>query len=156
MIVVIGSVVARREFSNPFSSFRDLLGDNGRQIALERGFTCPYSTGVSKFCAYYTDGMFSRIYLLMSSNDANYISFTVRENILMLGDLEVLWGRPEIRWYCETVVASWPADHALVILAVPQTGGVSRFTPILHIFFTRSGLPRWARILKHEAKRGCR
>jgi hypothetical protein len=125
-------------------------------VARARGSTCPDGTAVSRYCAYDTSGTFSSIYLHMSGNDTDEINFTVSANTLMVGDLEVLWGRPEIRRYCETIVASWPGAHVITILPARQTEGVSRFTPILRIFFTRSGPPRSVRFLMHEARRGCR
>jgi len=95
-IVVIGVIMAsRREVSNPFSAFNDLFGDDGRQAALARGFTCRGSSfsglPLTDHCAQRdTDGIFSGISMRMSGNVADEISFSLRENAPTLGDLVLL------------------------------------------------------------------
>jgi hypothetical protein len=159
-LIVIGVILAaHRETSNPFSTLSGLLGQSARQAALAHGFTCPvvglHGHNLANYCGYYRHEMFSRIYLRVSGNVVDEIIFSVAENKLTLGELEVLWGRPEIRLSCETVTAAWPAYYAVTFLATPETGDVSRFTPILHIFFTRSGGPRLVETMMHEARLGC-
>jgi hypothetical protein len=162
LIAVLVIIAARREMSGPFSALRDLFGDDARQAALARGFTCGddgfqnRSQTISGYCVQQNmDQMFSGIYMRMSGNAADEITFTVRGSMVRLGDLEVVWGSPEIRRYCETMVASWPADDGIVILVVSPTDGFSHFAPILHIYFTRGDLPRWTRYVMREARRGC-
>lgn len=162
-IIVIGVIMAaHRDVSDPFSDFSDLFGDDARQAALVRGFTCrdtearSHLQTQSGYCAQRnTDTIFSGISLGMSGDRAHEISFSLRDNTLTLGDLVLLWGTPEIRLYCEVVVASWPARHVMAIIAPLRTGRVSYFLPVISVSFTRSGAPQWGRILMNDALHNC-
>jgi hypothetical protein len=167
--IVIGVIIAaHREMADPFSVFSDLFGDDARQAALVRGFRCQdtelhsYSQIVSGYCAQRSaDKTFSGTYLTLSGNVANEVSFSLRDNALALGDLVVLWGKPEIRLYCEVMVASWPARHIMVLVAPPprsparRAGGINYFLPVIAVSFTRSGPPHWRWLLMNEVLHNC-
>jgi hypothetical protein len=162
-IIIFGdSMATRREMSNPFSAFSDLFGSDARQAALARGFTCRDDGSssspqrLSDMCTQRgTEKIFAEIYLWASGSAANEIRFSPRENTLALGDLAALWGTPEIRQYCETLVYSWPAHHVTALLAEPRTGRINYFSPVLSVSFTYSGLPQWGRVLVNDALHNC-
>jgi hypothetical protein len=114
IILVIGVIIAaHRDISNPFSVYGDLFGDDARRAASARGFICR-DVGLDNqalaLCTQHnTERLFSRLDVWISRNSANEIGFLLRENTLRLGDLALLWGRPEIRLYCETLVPGPPA-----------------------------------------------
>ncbi len=166
VLVVVSGVMALTRLvqspTNPFSAFSDLFGSAAGPAALARGFTCRDTGGrshpqnLSGYCAQRdTDKMFSGIYLWMAGDNANEISFSLRENTLTLGDLMLLWGQPEIRLYCEVLVAAWPARHITSLLAAPRTRQITYFSPVLSVSFTRSGVPQWGRVLMNDALHNC-
>jgi hypothetical protein len=160
-IVVIGVIMAsHRAVSDPFLAFNDLFGDDARQAALSRGFTCRDSSfsglPLTSHCAQRdTDRIFSGIYMRMSGNVANEISFSLRENAPTLGDLVLLWGEPEIQQSCAVVVIFWPAHHIRGFAAPLPAGRISYFLPVQSVSFTRSGSPQWGRILINDAQHNC-
>jgi hypothetical protein len=156
------SMAAYREVSNPFAAFNDLFGDNARQAALARGFTCRDTRSgglartMSDYCAQRDiDEMFSGISMRMSGESAVEISFSLRENTLSLGDLVLLWGEPEIRQSCTVVAITWPAHRIHGFAAPPSNGQISYFLPIQSVSFTRSGSPQWGQFLMADAQYYC-
>ncbi len=158
--VVIGLMLAaHREIPNPFSVYNDLFGDNARQAASARGFTCR-DMGLNGYpltlCTHHnTEKLFSRLYVWISGDRANEISFSLRDNTLRLGDLALLWGKPEIRLYCETFVALWPARHIMGVIKQSRTGQVNYFLPILSVYFTTNNSSRVERVFKNDALNNC-
>jgi hypothetical protein len=163
-IIVMGVIVAtRREVSNPFSDFGELFGDEARQAAVARGFTCQDRElnsrlqTLSGYCAQRdADTMFSGIYMWMSGNVADEISFSLRENALTLGDLMLLWGEPEIQLSCTVVAITWPAHRIHGFAAPPPNGQIGYFLPIRSVSFTRSGSSQWGQLLLNDARHSCR
>jgi hypothetical protein len=161
-IIVFGVILAaKQEISDPFSVFSDLFGDDARQAALALGLTCR-DTGlrshpqVADSCARnITHDVFSGVYLRLSGSVTSEISFWLQQNTLTLGDLVLLWGKPEIRLYCETVVAFWPGRAATGFTAHTRTGRISYYMPVLFVTFSRSGLSDWETLLINTAALQC-
>jgi hypothetical protein len=147
-------VLVRRELMDPFAAYEDLFGDDVRQAALAIGFTCT-DTGLpsqtenqSSYCDQLNpDGVFSSLALQFIDDRADEISFWLREHTLALGDLELLWGEPEIQQYCEVVVFSWHNRHLTGIAEPSRTGRIDIFVPIVSITLTHVGLPQREQLL---------
>lgn len=159
-IIVVGVItLAHRELSNPFSVVRDLFGEDARQVALARGFSCQDTGLVSEpltTCVQHnTDKIFSRVYVRLSGNIANDISFSLRENTFTLGDLTLLWGKPEMRRYCETVVYFRSDRHIISKVSPTRTGRINYFAPVISVSFTQGGTPNWERVMLNDAIHNC-
>jgi len=159
-IIVFGVILAaRREISDPFSIVSDLYGDDARQAAAALGLTCRdialYSNPHGSCAQNITNDVFSGIYLRLSGDAAGEISFWLRQNTLTLGDLVLLWGKPEVRLYCETVVAFWPGRDAVGFAPPSRSARISYEMPVLFVTFTRSGLSDWDRFLMNTTIPQC-
>jgi len=159
MIIVLGTLLLTRLMPPPtnlFSDFGYLFADDAYQIALARGFRCGVVNLYSHlqtidYCeVQITHEMFSQISLGILGNDANEISFLVREHTLTVGDLATLWGKPEFRQYHDIVVAAWPTQQVAARASAPQYGRISYFLPVVQVSFKRGGNPRWALLLIME------
>jgi hypothetical protein len=76
------------------------------------GFSCnpDNRSGTSEFCTRApANGAFSLVAVTHSEGIISRVSFTVREDRLAIGDLALLWGRPEIRVYGHSVSVVWPS-----------------------------------------------
>lgn len=87
--------------------------------------------------------------------NANQINLSLQEKLFTLGDLTLLWGKPEIRRYCESVIAIWPSDHRAAIVTPGSRGHLSYFSPIRTISVIQSGQPQWLRIFVNDAMHNC-
>ena len=158
--VITGSIAlaAHRELSNPFAPYHDLLGDDARQAALSRGFTCQSSPSqiTYDYCVQQQPSeLFSRLSVRMSGDTANETVFSLRENTLTLGDLSALWGKPEIEQYCETMAASWPDRHIMGLVSQSPTGRIGYFSPIISVSFTSGSPSGWRQLLMNDALHNC-
>jgi hypothetical protein len=159
-IVVSGRIMAgRREMPDPFLAVSDLFNGDARQVALARGFTCQnpdYSATLTDFCTQLNpDQRYSGIYLRISGSMAKEVDLWLRKNRLRLGDLVLLWGKPETRPYCQTLVISWSTPRFMAMVAVSRTRLINYFAPILSISFLHKGLPRWEEPLLNDVLHGC-
>ena len=153
-IFVLGmTLLAQGEIANPFAAYSDLFSDAARQAALTQGFACV----TPGYCARRdAKGAFSGIMLRWTGERVSEIDFSMRDKALSSGDLVLLWGRPEIRLYCETAVAAWPDRHITSLLSPSQNGGVSYFSPVVSVRFQHSGLSLGAPVLRNDMLHHCR
>ena len=147
-ITVSGRFVpGRRKLSDSFSAVSDFFGGDARQVALARGFTCQnpdYAATLPDFCRQLNpDRMYSGNYAQLEGSETKEVDLLLRPQTLTLGDLVLLWGKPETRPYCDTDVVSWSTHGVLVEVPVPRTAQIDYFAPILTISFIRQGLPYW-------------
>src|SRR5215207_4079016 len=157
LFIVLGMVTLTKYMpppTNPFSNFEDLFGANARQIASTNGFTCHrvnyngQPRAISDYCeVYVTHALFSQVSVALLGNNANEMSFSVRENTLMFGDLAALCGKPEFWQNGDIVTATWPTQHVTAIAPLPEDRRINYFLPIVYVTFIRSGNPRWALLL---------
>jgi hypothetical protein len=164
LTVLVGSVIiaTNRETADPFSMFSDLLGDDISQSTLADGFNCydtvrrGYAEAFTGYCVQYDLGeIFSQIDLRISSHVVREINFSLKENALRLGDLALLWGKPHIQLYCESVVAAWPTHHIMAVVSPPQDRYLSYFSPVISVSLTRSSSPHWKSIMINDVLHHC-
>lgn len=158
VLVFSVTMTFRREISNPFPSYPHWFGDNARQAAIDQGFICRDAhpqTYLERCIQANPDEIFSRQYLWLAGSAADTMLFIPREHTLTLGDLSVLWGKPEIHVYCETVVASWHAQHIMARVETARRERPDYFASVQSISFTRSTMPHWAQVMKNDALHGC-
>jgi hypothetical protein len=159
-VISVGVILAAyREVSNPFSMLGDLRDEDSRQVILAHGFRCREvdSRGRSQTrCILHdVDRTFSKLSVQVSDGYVNEIGFSLRENSFTLGDLVLLWGKPGIRRYCETVVAAWSTQHVIGIVTPERGGWITYFSPAISVYFTPDNVPPSLRILMNDTLHGC-
>ena len=127
---------------NPFSVYRNIMPGQSRDSVLRRGFKCQFNQimpSLEETCSLTPEtGIFSEIQVrFVSAPYMGKVSQTIfkpREKMLPLGDLVLLWGRPEIAIYGQTVNLHWRNVH---VVAIPQTyhGHFSYWLPIVYLAF---------------------
>lgn len=128
---------------NPFAPYADILPGQSWDALLQRGFHCQLillpSFDESCWLSPET-GMFSSIQITIARDTGrvSQVSFTLREKILTVGDLALLWGRPAIATYSRIVNLRWRNVRAV---AIPQTdrGHFSYLYPIVYVAFVSAG-----------------
>ncbi len=137
--VIVLATPHRRELPfDPFSPYTDLLLGQSLDAVEQQGFICTSTHAafsLQQSCSLALgDGTFSEIEVRFASDrgTVNRIVFTPREKMLTVGDLLLLWPKPEIRFYSEMANLRWP--H---IVAVPQSfrGHFSYWVPIAYVAF---------------------
>lgn len=123
---------------NPLSAYRDLFRSDrafnchedvfpGSDTFIER-----YSTlGGYRECTYLLDdGPFSEIVVT-----SHTINFTVRDNMLTVGDLSRFWGKPEMLYSASSTAVSfyWPEMDAIAHTR-SMNSRFSYFSPIRRVF----------------------
>ncbi len=123
---------------DPFAEYTDILLEQSWGAALQRGFECSsvYTSYLLHSCVLLNSGIFSDIKVEITSNwgQISGMIFTPREKMLTLGDLVLLWGKPEITVYAGIANLRW---RDMNVVAIPQTydGHLSYWLPIRYVAF---------------------
>jgi len=128
---------------DPFVPYADVLPKQSRSAVLQRGFKCnQIIPSLDEVCSLPSEtGIFSEIQVrFISATHRDQVSQTVfkpREGAITIGDLEMLWGRPEIKVFGQTVNLRWRKRS---IVAIPQSKRVplSYWDPVTYIAFETS------------------
>jgi hypothetical protein len=67
----------------------------------------------------------------------------------------LLWGKPELRLYCNSPVATWPERQIWAILRRAQDRGIGYFTPVISVSFTLGEAPFWEQLLVNQVLETC-
>lgn len=117
-------------------------------MALARGFVCKHSEFPGNPQSAYdlctredSNGIFTRVTLQTLGSDGEQISFLLRGDTVKLGDLVLLWGKPEVRHYCEAVIVRWSARHIIGIAPPTPVKRVSYLLPIRSVIVSRDLVP---------------
>jgi hypothetical protein len=137
-VIVLTTTVAEREY-DPFAPYSDLMPGQSRDALTQWEFNCATTIipSFSESCSLTPEsGIFSEIQVKFAA-DTGRIEKTVflsRENRLSLGDLVLLWGKPEIDIYGRTANLRWHDSH---VVAIPQTyrSPVAYRVPLTYIAF---------------------
>ena len=123
----------------PFAPYADILPGQSQDAVLQRSIHCQVDITLQfdESCSStLKTGMFSAIQLRISSRTGRVIRivFTSREERLTLGQLVLLWGRPEIDIFGPTANFRWRSIH---VVAIPQAydGHFSYSLPIIYVAF---------------------
>ena len=105
----------------------------------------------------YLSGQESEVFSGITVNQNTHeTSFWLRSNAMTLGDLILLWGKPNIRRYCDRIVVAWPARRITGFATLTATRRLSFFVPVQAVSFTRDGLPDWWKLsLANDAIESC-
>ena len=128
--------------TDPFASFTDVFPRNPRSAIEARRFRCPppdeetsnYNTGSPCFL-WPIAGTFAQVGVVVSEGNIRQTFFTMRKNTLRVGDLMVLWGKPEIRTYSRSVYLLWRSRRIFAWVS-DYTGWMSPFLPVWRVYFT--------------------
>ncbi len=130
--------------TDPFASFIDVFPRKPRSAIEARVFRCPptdedadeYYTGYTCFL-WPAAGPFAQVAAVISEGNIRQTVFTSRPNTLRVGDLMVLWGRPEIRMYSHAVYLLWRSHRIFAWVSdYAGHGQMSPFLPVWKVFFT--------------------
>ncbi len=114
--------------SSPFSPYADVMPGQPLTAAQGAGFVCesiPYHIDCSQRP---TSGPFARISAIITHNDIENVHFTVRANTLTVGDLILLWGRPEyVRFASNPLILYWEQMSASALIFVQDDHPLTYF-----------------------------
>ncbi len=111
LIFVVQSITQSSPPFDPFAPYADLLNKGQTLESLaSRKFSCEFALlEASQKCSLIPeDGNFSKIIVTINEGVPNDISFQVNEDMLMVGDLVVVWGQPEKQK--TRAILSWSED----------------------------------------------
>ncbi len=143
MVIVAGVMTFTRLMqppANPFAPYADILPGHPKEVALERGFTC--------FTNVFDDGescsrrdepaspLFSAVHLSTLGDRIHTLGFTTSVNTLTLGDLVLLWGRPDIQLRGYVAQMQWPSPNVTALAVLSSGRPLNHFTPVAYIAFT--------------------
>ena len=124
---------------DPFGSFADILPGQPWNAEKEQRFKCylnltpTYEEDCSMNLA---TGLFLKIQVSVSlpTGEIRKTIFIPRETSLRLGQLAILWGRPEVKVYSGIMNIRWPKAHTV---AIPQSdfAKFSYWLPISYVAF---------------------
>jgi len=128
--------------SNPFPSDLLILPGTPERTVKLMGFSCnpPADIGSSQYCTQApATGTFSLVAVTLSNHVVTRLSFSMRANTLVVGDLPLAWGRPKMQRYGDSICLEWPQ---VGVSANGQVGyGLfSYFLPLARISFAKIGL----------------
>lgn len=142
--VLVSAIVLARipgsEISlDPFAAYTDVMPGQMQYALMQRGFNCQanISFRFDDSCTLTLQtGIFSAIQTTVTSGTGRIrrVVFTARDQQLTLGQLLLLWGRPEIAIYSPTANFRWRSLH---IVAIPPSydGHLVYSLPIKYVAF---------------------
>jgi hypothetical protein len=110
-IVSIGSVGftslvrLNKPIPNPFTAYADIFPGQPQARVIARGFSCQSSP---QYCTSTpANSPFALIAVTLASGVVKELDFAMHPNTLVMGDLPVAWGRPQIEMFQESVLLKW-------------------------------------------------
>ncbi len=143
MVIVAGAISLTRLMQPPpdrFGAYADILPGQPKQAASERGFTC--FTNIfddSARCARRDEPaspLFSRVHLSTVGDLIYTLSFTTYVNTVTIGDLVLLWGRPDIQRSGRVAQVSWSSPNVTALAVLSSGQPLNYFTSVAYIAFT--------------------
>ncbi len=139
VVVLVHSII---QPTSPFASLTDVFPRKPRSAIEAQGFTCPptdedaseYDTG-STCVLWPKAGPFAQVGVVVAEGVTRQTIFTMRENTLRVGDLMVLWGKPEIRTYSRSVYLLW-RSRRICAWVRDYSGQMSPFLHVWKVYFT--------------------
>ncbi len=147
ILVMVAAVTALARHmqppSNPFSAYADIFQRQPRSALVARGFSCSHRApdNYDITCILKPpEGVFSQVSAGFSQDFIRYTTVMVRENMLRVGDLVALWGRPEVHEYGHVAMFVWPSSGVMAS-TYAYTGQFSLFLPLWSVAFWDTSLP---------------
>jgi len=124
--------------TNPFFEFAEILPGQPQRSVRAQGFSCSMHTYPVLPNAYCTRapaaGPFSLIGVIVTDGIVSRVNYSVSPGVLTIGDLALLWGRPNVRMYRQSVNLDWPG-MGITASAWAENSRFSNFIPVLSISF---------------------
>ena len=142
-VSALAKLVSAPQPTQAFSDFADVFPGQSRQAVEGQGFSCP----ISYYFATTSDrtaetcylmppaGVFSQVGITLSQGMIRQIGFTLRDDIFTVGDLMLLWGRPEVRQYGRAAYIFW-RGQGIYAIAGKTAGTYSLFLPVWRVYMT--------------------
>lgn len=142
-MVVSVSMVALTTFGHddyphdPFAPYAGILPGQPLTAVLERGFTCQYRVipDVDESCVLVLErGVFSKVEVSIAVNTSRVRRVVFAPHELTLGNLELLWDKPEVISYGHNANLRW---RTLGIIAIVRAyrGHFSHWLPVEYVVF---------------------
>lgn len=127
--------------SNPFEAFVEVLPGVSTDPTFSKEFTCyPITNTFIELCTLApATGPVEHVQLIRKYGTIYYTFFHLRENVLNLGELALLWGKPDVAPPQDETGLTWSRYDARVNLA-SGTGDVNYFLPVQSISFGESSI----------------
>jgi hypothetical protein len=128
---------------DPFSPFADVFPGQPRSAVVTHGFSCAmgtYPVLPDEQCMLYpATGIFTQVGVIVSKGTVIRTDFTLREGILRLGDLALLWGIPDRQVYDNRYVMDffWH-DSGVGASALADRRQFSLFLQVWSVSFTHT------------------
>jgi hypothetical protein len=123
---------------NPFSAYADLFPGQPGSSTESKDFHCGHDAGndPSRYCVLRpADGPFSIIGVRVLDRTIVHLNFTLRPNQYRVGDLALLWGRPQVKRNGENMNFAWPSSDTRAATSA-QKEQVNYFLPVLRVWMS--------------------
>ena len=124
---------------NPFASFADVFPGQPRSSLIARRFSCltgsyNFTEGApNEYCTLNpASGIFSHVMVGINQDTIQNILFMVRDDTLRVGNLMLLWGKPEVHEYSRSVYLYW-RSRGVFAIASHDTARFSLFLPVRRV-----------------------
>jgi hypothetical protein len=108
--IVTGGMIVQA--TDPFADYTDLYPGRPREVLGTHGFMCLEPDVRYKHTSYCSfkpaTGIFSIIEVLVAQDDTIWeVDFVMREDVLKVGDLILLWGKPSVHPHVKSINFIW-------------------------------------------------
>jgi hypothetical protein len=138
-VMALATIPSNQPAFNLFAPYADIMPGQPRDAVSRRGFECQFTPvpSLGEFCSLAREiGGFSdiKVWIAQDGGLVRKVDFRLHVRTLTLGDLVLLWGKPEIAIYAQTVNFRWANAH---VTAIPQAypGHLSYWLPITYVTF---------------------
>jgi len=138
-MTVVTAIAGSQPPFDPFAPYADILPGQSLENVLAHGFYCQSSGPLlyGESCSLTPEtGTFSEIQVSIANGtgQVSKVVFIAREQMVVLGHLARLWGKPKTVIYGQTVNFRWPNAHVLTVLQ-NYSGRFSYWLPITYVAF---------------------
>jgi hypothetical protein len=127
---------------DPLALYVDILPGRGESVLAPHGFLCYAANDSIEFCALNrTTGAVRSIHVIVRFNIIYAVNIQFRSGALRLGDLALLWGRPDPHEQGYSRQFDWSLHNASVTVA-PFVGGFSYLLPVQSVSFEEININR--------------
>jgi hypothetical protein len=141
-VTTLAKLFEPMQFSDPFTLYTDIVpGERADSSALQaRGFWCladslPSPADITVNCAssVQTESI-AGINVVIWDGVVQRLDFALHEGELRVGDLALLWGRPEIHKAVRSIMLIW-RERRITALSRTDDGHFTYFKPVLQLSF---------------------
>jgi hypothetical protein len=138
-VIFVGLVMPlglNAQLSNFFTDYTEIFPGQSRSAVMALNFSCDSNnrSGNYQYCTRApANGPFSLVTVILSDGIITQADF-VMEDRVEVGELVVLWGRPVVHFYGESVSFEW-TNTGVVASGRTANGKFSYFLPVHHVSF---------------------